>query len=100
MARENPNLGVGLHVSFLCGLSALGHAQIPGLVDNEGQFSNKPGITGFRCFFDKKLRAQLQAEVVAQLEKFRATGLVRSCQRAPALSPTSHRLENSPRAAL
>jgi hopanoid biosynthesis associated protein HpnK len=76
LARENPHLGVGLHVSFLCGLSALGHTQIPGLVDKEGQFSNKPGITGFRCFFDKRLREQLEAEVVAQLEKFRATGLV------------------------
>src|SRR5262245_50095063 len=33
LARENPRLGVGLHLSFLFGASALDHSQIPGLVN-------------------------------------------------------------------
>ena len=40
LARENPELGVGLHLTLLCGHSALPPEQIPGLVDAKGEFSN------------------------------------------------------------
>ena len=33
LARENPTLGVGLHLTLLCGHSALPPEQIPGLVN-------------------------------------------------------------------
>src|SRR5438552_18876794 len=35
LARENPQLGVGLHLALLCGHSALPAEKIPGLVDRE-----------------------------------------------------------------
>ena len=53
LARENPRLGVGLHLSL----------------------SEHPVTAGFRFFFKRSLRPQLRAEIRAQLEKFRATGL-------------------------
>src|SRR5947208_6113704 len=42
LARENPKLGVGLHLTLLCGHSALPAEKIPGLVDARRQFSDDP----------------------------------------------------------
>jgi hopanoid biosynthesis associated protein HpnK len=75
LAHENPGLGVGLHLSLVCGRSALPPEQIPGLVNGRGEFSQKPVATGFRYFFQSRLREPLRAEIHAQFAKFRATGL-------------------------
>jgi hopanoid biosynthesis associated protein HpnK len=75
MARENPALGVGLHLTLLCGRSALPPEQIPGLVDSRGEFSDRPAAAGFRYFVRSKLREQLRREIHAQFQKFRSTGL-------------------------
>jgi len=75
LARQNPQLGVGLHLTLLCGHAALAPDVIPGLVDSRGRFSDSPVRVGFRYFAKRSLRAQLQAEIQAQFEKFRATGL-------------------------
>jgi hopanoid biosynthesis associated protein HpnK len=75
LAKENPKLGVGLHVSLLHGHSALPPEKIPGLVNARREFSNNPVGVGMKYFFDDGLREQLQAEIGAQFEKFRSTGL-------------------------
>ncbi len=75
LARENPKLGVGLHLTLSHGRSALPSEKIPGLVNERGEFSNAPTATGFRYFIKRGLREQLRAEIHAQFEKFRATGL-------------------------
>ena len=75
LARENPRLGVGLHLTLLCGKSALPPEKIPGLVNPQGEFSNRPVGVGMRYFFKRSLRGQLRAEIHAQFDKFRATGL-------------------------
>lgn len=75
LARQNPRLGVGLHLALICGQAALPPAEIPGLADAQGQFSNDPVATGMRYFFLPGLRAQLAREIDAQFTKFRATGL-------------------------
>jgi len=75
LARENPRLGVGLHLTLLCGHSALLPEKIPGLVGTDGSFDNNPVRGGWRYFFYRELREQLRAEIHAQFEKFRATGL-------------------------
>src|SRR6187549_3013840 len=51
LARQNPRLGVGLHLTLLCGHSALPPERIPGLVDEAGRFSDHPAAVGFRYFF-------------------------------------------------
>src|SRR5580700_2135827 len=48
MARENPKLGVGLHLALVCGASALPPEQIPHLVDGRGQFSDSAVAAGMR----------------------------------------------------
>ncbi len=75
LAKQNPKLGVGLHLSLLCGRAALSPEKIPGLVNPRGEFSENPVVTGFRYFFQRGLQQQLRAEIHAQFEKFRATGL-------------------------
>jgi hopanoid biosynthesis associated protein HpnK len=74
-ARQNPRLGVGLHLTLICAHSTLDHTQIPGLVNDRNEFGTSGFVTGLRYFFDRRLRAQLRAEIRAQLQKFMATGL-------------------------
>jgi len=75
LAKENPSLGVGLHLTLLMGHSALPPEKIPGLVNSAREFSNSPVGTGMSYFFKRSLREQLRAEIHAQFEKFHATGL-------------------------
>jgi len=76
LAKENLRLGVGLHLTLLMGRAALPPEKIPGLVDAQGRFSDSPVGVGMKYFFRGDLREQLRAEIHAQFEKFRATGLV------------------------
>lgn len=75
MARENPRLGVGLHLTFLCGHSTLPPDKIPGLVNSKREFDYNPARVGFKYFIRRELREQLRDEMLAQFEKFRSTGL-------------------------
>jgi chitin disaccharide deacetylase len=75
LAHRNPRLGVGLHLTLLCGRSALAPHTLPGLVNAEGQFTSNPAGAGFRYFFQPGLREQLRSEIHAQFAKFRETGL-------------------------
>jgi hopanoid biosynthesis associated protein HpnK len=75
LARKNPWLGVGLHITLLCGHSALPPAKLPGLVNAHGKFSENPALAGMRLFFLRGLRDQLRAEIHAQFQRFHQTGL-------------------------
>lgn len=76
LAKAHPRLGVGLHLTLICGRSALAPHLIPGLVAPNGEFRDTPASTGFRYFSRPELRAQLAAEIAAQVAKFHATGLM------------------------
>jgi len=75
LAKENPKLGVGLHLTLLVGHAALPPEKILALVNACGEFGNNPFAVGMNYFFKRSLREQLRAEIHAQFEKFRATGL-------------------------
>jgi hopanoid biosynthesis associated protein HpnK len=75
LAKENPNLGVGLHLTLLHGHSVLAPEKIPGLVNSRGEFSKSPIGVGMKYFFKRNLHQQLRAEIHAQFEKFYATNL-------------------------
>ena len=75
LARQHPRLGVGLHLSLVCGRSALRQSEIPNLVDAQQRLPNCPVSAGMKFFFDSRCREQLEREIAAQFEKFFATGL-------------------------
>src|SRR2546428_11791020 len=56
LARQNPRLGVGLHLSLVCGTSAPPPGALPALVDAGGDFCNHPVPTGSRHLFLPQLR--------------------------------------------
>jgi hopanoid biosynthesis associated protein HpnK len=74
-ARRLPNLGVGLHITLVDGKPALPPEQIPNLVEADGYFTDRLVSLGVRIFFDRETRRQLAAELRAQFELYRATGL-------------------------
>jgi chitin disaccharide deacetylase len=76
LARENPKLGVGLHLTLVCGIAALPAARIPHLADANGRFSENPVSAGCRYFFNAACKEELRAEIELQVAKFHATGLV------------------------
>ena len=75
LARQNPRLGVGLHLTLLMGRAALSPEQVPGLVDASGNFSDNPVKVGVNYFFRPELEKQIEAEMDAQFALFRRTGL-------------------------
>lgn len=74
-AKRLPKLGVGLHLVLVDGMPALPPEQIPALVGSDGRFSTNVFTQGVRIFCLPSARRQLAAEIRAQLEAFRATGL-------------------------
>jgi len=75
LARENPKLGVGLHLTLVCGAAALPPERIPHLASADGRFSDNAAAAGWRYFFSAPCRAELRAEIEAQVAKFHAAGL-------------------------
>src|ERR1700760_3979609 len=76
IARANPRLRVGLHLVVIEGPAVLPAAQIPALVDANGQFPSDQLGLGLRYFFLPWVRRQLRAEIQAQFSAYAATGLV------------------------
>jgi chitin disaccharide deacetylase len=74
-ARRLPNLAVGLHVVLVNGRPVLPPEQVPDLVGPGGEFLTDLVAAGVRFFFRPGVRAQLAAEIRAQLERFAQTGL-------------------------
>lgn len=75
VARQIPSLGVGLHLTLALGHAASSRSNAPDLVRPDGQFHPNPVRAGLRFFFHRSLRAQLRAEIHAQLTAFARTGL-------------------------
>lgn len=75
MARENPALAVGLHLTLVLGHASLPPAEIPHLVDAGGNFTNSSFRAGLNYYFSAAARRELRREMRAQFEKFAATGL-------------------------
>lgn len=74
-ARRLPTLGVGLHLVLVDGRPVLPATEIPELVRRNGEFDRNMIRAGLRFFFLPQARRQLEIEIRAQFEAFRATGL-------------------------
>lgn len=74
-ARSLPTLRVGLHLVLVEGRPVLPAKQVPGLVNASGEFTTHLVRAGFSFQFRPSVRRQLEAEIRAQFEAFRMTGL-------------------------
>jgi chitin disaccharide deacetylase len=75
MARRLPKLAVGLHLALVDAAPVLPPADLPNLVDARGRFRTNMARLGAEMFFLPHVKRQMRAEVRAQFEAFRATGL-------------------------
>ncbi len=75
ISQRNPGLQVGLHLTLVQGRAVLPPAELPDLVDCNGNFTDNPVAAGFRYFFDRGLYCQLKREIEAQIVKVRDAGI-------------------------
>lgn len=75
IARRNPALQIGLHLTLVQGRAVLPPAELPDLVDADGFFSDNPVMAGIRYFFDRGLYCQLKRELEAQIKKVLYAGI-------------------------
>ncbi len=73
--RRLPGLRVGLHLVLIDGRPVSPPGEIRGLVGKDGRFDDNQIRAGLRYFFAPGVRRLLAAEIRAQFEAFRATGL-------------------------
>jgi chitin disaccharide deacetylase len=74
-ARSLPALGVGLHLTLVCGAPILPSADVALLCGEDGMLMEDLPRAGRRWFFNPRARQQLGAEIEAQFAAFAATGL-------------------------
>jgi chitin disaccharide deacetylase len=74
-ARALPGLRVGLHVVLVNDEPMAPRAQIPALVDASGRLRNDLVGYSVRSVIAPSVRRQISAEIAAQFEAYRATGL-------------------------
>ncbi len=74
-ARRLPNLRVGLHVVLTDGTPLSPPGEVSGLVDDTGNFRNDLPLYGAQITFNPSVKRQIETEVAAQFEAYRATGL-------------------------
>lgn len=74
-ARRLPRLRVGLHIVLVEGRPTLPPDQAPDLVDAEGRFRTDMARLGLDIFARPSVRRQVRAEIEAQFDAYRATGL-------------------------
>ncbi len=75
IARANPALAVGLHVTLTDGVPVLPPARIPSLVQPGGRFRDDMAGLGLLLAMSREARAELHAEIAAQLARFVEAGL-------------------------
>jgi chitin disaccharide deacetylase len=75
LARRLPRLAVGLHLALTDARPVLPASAAPDLVDERGRFRASMARSGAAMFFRPHVRRQMRAEIRAQFEAFRATGL-------------------------
>jgi len=74
-ARRLPSLRVGLHLVLVDGVPTLPPGRLPDLVGDDGRFRTDIAKLGFDIFTRPAARRQIAAEIEAQFEAYRATGL-------------------------
>jgi hopanoid biosynthesis associated protein HpnK len=75
LAKDNPGLAVGLHLTLVDGRPVMRPLEIPHVAGPNGAFPSGPTRAGLHYFFRPGARGELLREIEAQFEKFARSGL-------------------------
>jgi len=75
LAKDNPGLAVGLHLTLVDGCPVMRPVEIPHVAGNHGAFPSNPTRAGLYYFLNPRARGELFHEIEAQFEKFAQSGL-------------------------
>jgi chitin disaccharide deacetylase len=75
LARQNPELDVGLHLTLVEERAVLGREILPTLVDETGRFPRTSGEFFRRTFLGRISWDEVEREIAAQIARFQKTGL-------------------------
>ena len=75
LAKENPDLGIGIHLTLTGGKSVLSPEEIPSLVSDRGYFPAKYTQLLCRIALRKIRLKEIEKELRAQFERIKRTGL-------------------------
>ncbi len=74
-AKNLPDLNVGLHLVLSHGKATSPATEISNLAHEDGDLDNNMVRSGVMMFFDPDTKKQLEKEIIAQFEAYKATGL-------------------------
>jgi hopanoid biosynthesis associated protein HpnK len=75
LAKDNPGLAVGLHLTLVDGRPVMRPVEIPHVAGKNGAFPSGPTRAGLYYFLSPRARGELFHEIEAQFEKFAQSGL-------------------------
>ncbi len=75
LAKDNPSLAVGLHLTLVDGRPVMRPLEIPHVASRNGAFLSGPTRAGLYYFLCPRARGELFHEIEAQFEKFAQSGL-------------------------
>jgi len=75
LARENPELDVGLHLTLVEEQAVLGREGLPSLVDETGRFPRTSSEFFRRAVLGRINWTEVEREIAAQIARFQKTGL-------------------------
>jgi chitin disaccharide deacetylase len=75
LARQNPKLDIGLHLTLVEERAVLGREDLPTLVDETGRFPRTSGEFLRRSFLGRISWDEVEREIAAQIALFQKTGL-------------------------
>jgi len=75
LAKDNPRLAVGLHLTLVDGRPVMRPLEIPHVAGDNGVFPFGPARAGLYYFLSPRARGELFHEIEAQFEKFAQSGL-------------------------
>jgi hopanoid biosynthesis associated protein HpnK len=75
LARQNPELDVGLHLTLVEERAVLGREVLPTLVDETGRFPSTSSEFFRRVFVGRIKWDEVEREIAAQIARFQKTGL-------------------------
>jgi hopanoid biosynthesis associated protein HpnK len=75
LAKELPDLCLGVHLTLIQGCSVLPPPALPNLVNSQGLFPHNPVAAGWRYFRHPDLLPEIRRELAAQIETILRAGL-------------------------